>query len=116
MALRFEKGLFATKEEALADIAKHGTWPTTFISGPSDGLPVHWHDTEVHGYVIEGETDFLDVETDTRTAVAPGDKVIVPAKALHAEGVVKDRVVYLIALPDAVPPEQFLVQRSPDDL
>jgi len=116
MGLLFESGFFESRAEVLQDIEKNGTWPTTFVSGASEGLPVHWHSEEVHAYVMEGQTDFLDVETDTRTSVGPGDKVILPAGALHAEGVVKDRVVYILALPMALAADDFLVQRAPEDL
>ena len=116
MALQLQKGFFQSKNEVLEDIHKHDTWPTTFVSGPSEGLPVHWHSEEVHGYVMEGETDFLDVETNERLPVQAGDKVIVPARALHAEGVVKDRVVYILAMPTPLEAEDFLVIRPPEEL
>ena len=116
MALRVESGFFDSREQVLDDIAKNGTWPTTFISGPSEGLPVHWHSEDVEAYIMEGETDFYDAETDSRTPAKAGDKIVVPARTLHAEGVVKDRVVYIIALPVALPEDQFLVQRTPDEL
>ena len=116
MALQVHKSFFDTKSAVLEDIQKHNTWPTTFVSGPSDGLPVHWHSEEVHAYIMEGETDFLDVETDKRIPVAAGDKVVVPARTLHAEGVVTDRVVYILALPLPLEPHEFLVQRAEEDL
>lgn len=116
MTVRLEKAFFETREQVLEDILKNGTWPTTFVSGPSEGLPLHWHREEVHGYVMEGETDFLDGETETRTKVGPGDKIIIPARTLHAEGTVKDRVVYIIALPAPLGPDQFLAMQPPDDL
>ena len=37
---------------AMADIARDGFWPTTFISKPSPPPAVHWHDCDVHGYVM----------------------------------------------------------------
>ena len=116
MALQVEKRFFRSKDEVLEDIRKNDTWPTTFVSGPSEGLDAHWHSEEVHAYVMEGETDFLDVETEERLPVAPGDKIIVPARALHAEGVVRDRVVYILGMPEPLQSEEFLVLRSPEDL
>jgi quercetin dioxygenase-like cupin family protein len=116
MALQVQKAFFDTKSAVLEDIQKNNTWPTTFVSGPSGGLPVHWHSEEVHAYIMEGETDFLDVETNQRIPVAAGDKVVVPAKTLHAEGEVQDRVVYILALPTPLEPEEFLVQRAAEDL
>ena len=64
VGLQIEKAFFESREQVLEDIGKNNTWPTTFVSGPSEGLPVHWHSEEVHAYIMEGETDFLDVEID----------------------------------------------------
>ncbi|MFT6754392.1 MAG: quercetin dioxygenase-like cupin family protein [Candidatus Azotimanducaceae bacterium] len=110
MGLKFYKQFFTTKTEVLADIEKNDTWPTTFVSGVADGPPVHWHKDEVHAYIMEGETDFLDAETNERTLVCAGDKIIVPTGELHAEGAIKDRVVYILALPEPRLPEDFLAK------
>lgn len=116
MSLQVHRNFFQTKDDVLEDIRVNGTWPTTFVSGPSDGLPVHWHSEEVHGYIMEGSTDFLDVETNKRIPAGVGDKLVIPARTLHAEGVVKDRVVYILALPEALTAEQFLAMREPASL
>ncbi|MBU2876080.1 MULTISPECIES: cupin domain-containing protein [Alteromonadaceae] len=114
MGLKFHKQFFASKTEVLADIEKNNTWPTTFVSGATDGPPVHWHKDEVHAYIMEGETDFFDAETNKRTIVSAGDKIIVPKGALHAEGAIKDRVVYILALPKPRLPEDFLAIFTPE--
>lgn len=93
-----------------------GTWPTTFVSGPSEGLSVHWHRDDVHAYILEGETDFLDGTTGERTPVRAGDKVVIPARTLHAEGAVAKRVVYVIALPGPRMPDEFLAMQAPEAL
>ena len=116
MELRFYPQFFASTADVLDDVKKNGTWPTTFVSGPSEGLPVHWHSDEVHAYIMAGETDFLDAKSGSRTAVKAGDKIVVPAKALHAEGPVQERVVYILALPQPLPPEDFLTKHDPADL
>ena len=77
---------------------------------------MHWHSEEVHGYVVEGETFFLDGESGARHVVGPGDKIVVPARALHAEGEIGERVVYIIAVPEAMLSEEFLKRRPPEDL
>jgi quercetin dioxygenase-like cupin family protein len=110
MGLSFYKQFFTTKTEVLADIEKNNTWPTTFVSGTTEGPPVHWHKDEVHAYIMEGETDFLDAETNIRTMVCAGDKIIVPKGERHAEGAIKDRVVYILALPEPRLPEDFLAK------
>ena len=116
MAVEYYPQFFSSRLEVLDDVKANNTWPTTFVSGPSDGLHVHWHSDEVHAYIMEGETDFLDAESGERTAVRAGDKIVVPAKTLHAEGAVRDRVVYILALPDALPPDEFLAMHDPEDL
>ena len=116
MGIRIYKNCFDDRAEIFDDLEASGFWPTTFVSGPSPGLDVHWHSEEVHAYVVEGETDFLDGESGKRHEVGPGDKVVVPPRTLHAEGAVRDRVVYLIAVPEPMPPDEFLKLRSPDEL
>lgn len=116
MALEFHHGFFGSLGEAMEDVKRNGTWPTTFVSGPSEGLHTHWHSEEVHAYIMEGATDFLDATTGERTPVKRGDKVVVPARTLHAEGAVKDRVVYLLALPEPLAPDAFLKMRDPETL
>ena len=116
MGLKFYKGFFSNTADVLDDVKKNGTWPTTFVSGPSDGLHVHWHSDEVHAYIMEGETDFLDQSSGVRTPVSKGDKIVVPAKVLHAEGAVLDKVVYILALPQPLLPEAFLAMYEPSEL
>ncbi|GJM09762.1 MAG: hypothetical protein DHS20C11_20380 [Lysobacteraceae bacterium] len=116
MAIAFFPQFFSSLSEVLDDVKANDTWPTTFVSGPSDGLHVHWHADEVHAYIVEGETDFLDTESGKRTAVKAGHKVVVPAKTPHAEGAVKDRVVYILALPGPRSPEAFLAMHDPNEL
>jgi quercetin dioxygenase-like cupin family protein len=116
VALQFHKQFFTNKAEVLADIEKNDTWPTTFVSSATNGPPTHWHKDEVHAYIMEVETDFLDAETNIRTQVAAGDKIIVPAGELHAEGSIKDRVVYILALSQPRLPEEFLAMFDADAL
>ena len=116
MGLSFQHGFFGSLSDVLDDVNRNGTWPTTFVSGVSEGLSPHWHSEEVHAYIIQGETDFFDAESGARTKVGPGDKIIVPARTLHAEGAVKDKVVYLLALPSPLPPEEFLKMRPAEEL
>ncbi len=116
MTVTIQKGFFENQSDVMDDLKASGFWPTTFVSGPSPGLEVHWHSEEVHAYVMEGETSFLDAESGNRSPVGPGDKIVVPARTLHAEGEVLDRVVYIIAIPEAVPPDEFLTIRPPEEL
>lgn len=108
MAIEFYPQFFKNRNEVLDDVKSGGMWPTTYVSGPSEGLHVHWHSHDVHAYIMEGETDFLDAESAVRTVVKAGDKVVIPAQTLHAEGAVKKRVVYILTTPDALLPDEFL--------
>ena len=116
MPIEVHKRFFKDRVEVLADLARDGFWPTTFVSGPSPGLPVHWHEYEVHGYVIEGETTVLDGASDTHLKLEPGDKLIIPARTLHAEGEVRERVVYIIGAAEPLPMSQLLALHPPDEL
>ena len=91
---------FTTKAEVLDDIKRHDLWPTTYVSSRMDELPVHWHDVDNHGYVLEGRSYVLD-EHGERIPLAPGDKLVIPAGAIHAEGRVAERMVYIVGIPVA---------------
>jgi uncharacterized cupin superfamily protein len=107
-----EKNYFSTRAEVMNDIRDSGYWPTTFISNKSPELPVHYHDHDIIGYVIEGETYLLDAD-EQRIAIGPGDRLVIPKGAWHAEGEVKDRVVYIVSLRDAVPLMEGIMPREP---
>ena len=57
-------------------------------------------------------TWFLDGETGEKTEVSKGDKVVIPGKALHAEGEVEEKVVYIVAIPEPVMNRDFLTMRT----
>ncbi len=116
MGIEIHKSFFKDRSEVLDDVKGSGFWPTTFVSGPSPGLEVHWHSHEVHAYVVEGHTSFLDGESGERCSIEAGDKIIVPPRTLHAEGEVTDRVVYIIAAPEAFSADEFLKLYAPADL
>lgn len=94
------RNFFTTKDEVLDDIKRNDLWPTTYVSDRMDELPVHWHDIDNHGYVLEGSSYVLNEHGD-RVELGPGDKLIIPAGALHAEGEVTDRMVYIVGIPVA---------------
>lgn len=88
---------FTTKEEVLADIARLDLWPTTYVSQRMDELPLHWHDVDNCGYVLEGSSYVLD-EKGQRVELGPGDKLVLPAGAVHAEGEVTEKMVYIVGI------------------
>ena len=97
-----EKGYFSSHADVMEDIRTTGFWPTTFLSGKSPELPVHHHDYDIIGYVMEGETYLLD-ENEQRVPIGPGDRLVIPKGAWHAEGAVEERVVYIVSVSEAVP-------------
>ena len=91
---------FSTKSEVLADIDRQDLWPTTYVSERMDELPLHWHDTDNCGYVLAGSSYVLN-ENGDKLPLGPGDKLVIPAGALHAEGEVTERMVYIVGIPKA---------------
>jgi hypothetical protein len=95
--MRVVHNFFTTKSEVLADIDKLDFWPTTYVSNRMEELPLHWHDVDNCGYVLSGSSYVLD-ENGERVTLGPGDKLIIPAGAIHAEGEVTERMVYIVGL------------------
>jgi hypothetical protein len=95
--MRVVHNFFTTKSEVLADIDKLDFWPTTYVSNRMEELPLHWHDVDNCGYVLSGSSYVLD-ENGERVPLGPGDKLIIPAGAIHAEGEVTERMVYIVGL------------------
>jgi len=116
MGIEVYRNFFDDREQVLEDIKADGFWPTTLVSKPSPALDVHWHDSEIHGYVIEGRTWVLDGETGERVDIGAGDKLIIPLGTLHAEGETTETMIYIVALPEPRPFDEFLRMRSPDEL
>jgi uncharacterized cupin superfamily protein len=112
LAVVIEKGFFTTKAEAMDDIRASGFWPTTYISDKSPELPLHYHDHDIIGYVMEGETYLLDEDGD-RVPIGPGDRLDIPKGAWHAEGEVTERVIYLVTVREAVPFLEAILPREP---
>ena len=98
--MRVIHNFFSTKTEVLADIDKLDFWPTTYVSERMEELPLHWHDVDNCGYVLSGSSYVLG-ENGERMSLGPGDKLVIPAGAIHAEGAVTDRKVYIVVLPVA---------------
>jgi len=107
-----EKNYFKTRADVMEDIRDTGYWPTTFISGKSPELPVHYHDHDIIGYVIEGETYLLD-EDEQRVSIGAGDRLVIPKGSWHAEGEVTDRVIYIVTTGEAVPLLDAIMPREP---
>ena len=116
MAFEVHRNYFATLADVLDDIRKDGMWPTTLVTEPSPALDLHWHDSDVHGYVLEGQTWVLDGDTGEQVPFGVGDKMVLPRGALHAEGETTERMTYVIALPEPRPFNEFLRLHPPETL
>jgi len=103
---------FATKEEVLEEIKTLDLWPTTYVSERMEELPLHWHDVDNHGYVLEGRSYLLD-ENGNQIAIGPGDKLEIPAGAVHAEGQVVERMVYIVGINKAANLFEALAMHDP---
>lgn len=110
--LTIDKQFFQSRDEVMADLQKTGFWPTTYVSNRSPELPLHYHDHDIIGYVIEGETYLLD-ENKQRLSVSAGDRMVIPKGAWHAEGEVLDRVLYIVSFRDPVPFAEGIMPREP---
>ena len=95
-----------TKEEVLDDIKKLDLWPTVYVSERMDELPPHWHDIDNCGYVMEGSSYVLN-EKGEKVSLSAGDKLHIPRGAVHAEGSVTERMVYIVGI--SVPENLFEV-------
>ena len=115
VAFQVYRHYFDSLEEVLDDIRSDGYWPTTLVSKPSPAVDLHWHDSEVHGYVMQGKTWVLDGDTGERVDFGKGDKLVLPHGALHAEGETTETMVYVVALPEPRPFDEFLRMRSPQE-
>ena len=88
---------FKTKDEVLDDIKKLDLWPSVYVSDRMDELPPHWHDLDNCGYVMQGSSYVID-EKGERSPLNPGDKLHIPAGAIHAEGRVEEQMIYIVGL------------------
>lgn len=94
------RNAFGDKDDVLDDMKRLDLWPTTYVSERMDELPLHWHPFDNCGYVLEGRTYVVN-EAGERVPLGPGDKLIIPRGAIHAEGAVTERTVYIVGLPMA---------------
>lgn len=94
----------SSKAEVYDDLKALDLWPTTYVSERMDELPPHWHEVDNVGYVLEGSSYVVNEQGD-HIPLGPGDKLIIPAGAVHAEGTVTDRMVYIVGISE---PENLL--------
>ena len=112
MAVEIHKGFFTSRVRVFDDLAESGLWLHTFITEASPALPLHWHDADIVGYLLEGETWLLD-EGGRRLDFVKGDKFVLPRGTLHAEGETHGRMIYIVATSDTRPVNDFVKLLSP---
>ncbi len=108
-------GHFSSRDEVLDEIRRQGWWPTTLITPVSGELPLHTHATEVHAYVLEGQSWIRDGVTGEQLTIAPGDKLVIPEGVVHAEGATTAPMLYIVALPQPTTQKEFLRMQRADD-
>lgn len=107
-----DHGYFTSHAEVMQDIAKTGFWPTTYVSGASPELPVHYHNYDIIGYVMSGTTYVLS-EDNERVPVSTGDRLTIPKGAWHAEGAVTEQVTYIVTISEPVGFAEALMPLEP---
>ena len=110
--MEIEHAYFTDRDEVMADIAQTGYWPTTYVSGKSAELPLHYHNIDIIGYVIEGSTYLLN-EKEEKVTFGPGARLNIPKGAWHAEGEVIDQVTYIVTMAEPKPFFEALMPQEP---
>ncbi len=114
MTIQIQPRYFNELADVYNDMKQHGLWPATYVSDTQEELPLHWHEGDVTGYVMEGGTYLLD-ETGQRHNIVAGDKFRIEGGTIHAEGEVTERTVYIIGTPTAGNLRDHLALKDPDD-
>ena len=99
--MTIDHNYFANQAEVMQDIAKTGYWPTTYVSGKSPELPLHYHNYDIIGYLVEGEGYLLD-EDENRVEIGPGARLNIPKGAWHAEGAVDQQMTYIVTISEPI--------------
>ena len=103
---------FSNQADVMQDIATTGFWPTTYVSGVSPELPVHYHNYDIIGYVMTGSTYVLN-EDGGRVNISAGDRLNIPKGSWHAEGAVEETVTYIVTISEPIEFMQALMPMEP---
>ncbi len=99
--MTIDHNFFTDHADVMRDIAKTGFWPTTYVSGESPELPLHYHNYDIVGYLMEGSGYLLD-ENENRVDINPGARLNIPKGAWHAEGAVTERMTYIVTVSEPI--------------
>ena len=115
MTVQIQKNCFEGLTGALEDVKSRELWPTTYATDHATAADPHWHSEEVHGWVVTGNFHLHDAEGQ-RLDMVPGDRFMIPAGTLHAEGEINEAVTLIIGLAEPLPGDRFLLPRDPSTL
>jgi len=111
-AMTVDHQYFENHADVMADVARTGFWPTTYVSGKSPELPVHYHNYDIIGYVMSGSTYVLDADNQ-RIEIKAGDRLNIPKGAWHAEGEVDETVTYIVTISEPIAFLEALMPMEP---
>ena len=115
--ISIKRNHFSGIDEALRECADLKLYPSVLI--PDDdyrGGPTHWHDHDVHVFVLDGCAQVYD-QNDNLVDISSGDRLLIPERTLHKEApaVQGGNAVILIAFPQPMSPGQ-VIERDPSTL
>ena len=86
MAIEYTPGHFASRDEAIAEIAANGLFLAEAEIGPEQLTgAAHVHPYRVEIYVLDGCFDLEEPDTGRKYRLETGSRTVVPADTLHAE-------------------------------
>ena len=115
--IEISRGHFDGLQAALEECAQSNLYPSILIPEEDfQGNPVHWHDHDVHVFLLDGKAQVFDEEEQLITFEA-GDKLLIPERTVHREApsIPGGGAVVLIAFPKPMGPGQ-VVGRDPAEL
>jgi quercetin dioxygenase-like cupin family protein len=84
MAVTTSKGHFRTREEATEEANTDGLWTLDLEQEPGHAEETHWHDFDIHIYVLSGSLNLMDTDSGRTFKCTGGDKAVIPCRALHS--------------------------------
>ena len=94
---RIDRAFFRDRREVDADVERSGFAAVPFTSKASEAeLPLHFHADDIVTYVLRGSATFVTAEGE-RVRARKGDRIVIPARAVHAEGAVHEETEYLVS-------------------
>ena len=106
MPIQIEKNVFEGMGGAYDILKDRELWPVMAVHPKIVPEDAHWHTQNNHIFVVQGDADFCDVESDTWHSLSDGDICYIPRRTLHrirAEG----KVVFIAAFDQAMSMAEF---------